>query len=128
MGVQFLSDEYLAAATAALNGDDDFVTSIANIDMGIQFNVSEGPAGDADFYLTVADGAASMVPGELETADVSIASTYETAQAMFSGELNTQMAFMSGKIKVAGNMAVLMMNQGVINKWAAIVADVEVAG
>ena len=37
------------------------------------------------------------------------------------------MAFMTGKIKVAGNMAVLMMNQGVINKWAATVADIDVA-
>ena len=50
------------------------------------------------------------------------------ALALFQGDLNTQMAFMTGKIKVQGNMAVLMMNQGVINKWAATVADIEVAG
>ena len=36
------------------------------------------------------------------------------------------MAFMTGKIKVAGNMAVLMMNQGVINKWSAAIGDVDV--
>ena len=125
MGVQFLSDEHRAAATAALNANDDFVNSIANIDMGLQFHVTEAPSGDVDYYLTVGDGSATMAIGELDSADVSI-STHETALALFTGELNTQMAFMTGKIKVAGNMAVLMMNQGVINKWAATVADLEI--
>ena len=126
MGVKFLSDDHLAAATAALNANDDFVTSIANIDMGLQFHVTEAPEGDIDYYLTVGDGAATMAAGELDGADVSISSSHETALALFTGELNTQMAFMTGKIKVAGNMAVLMMNQGVINKWASTVADIDV--
>lgn len=126
MGLQFLSDEYLAAATAALNANDDFVNSIANIDMGLQFHVTEAPTNDIDFYLMVGEGEATMVAGVLDGADVSISSTHETAVAMFSGELNTQTAFMTGKIKVTGNMAVLMMNQGVINKWAATVGDLDV--
>ena len=126
MSVKFLSDEHLAEATAALNANDDFVGAIANIDMGLQFHVTEAPEGEIDYYLTIADGAAKMASGALEDADVSISSSHETALALFTGELNTQMAFMTGKIKVQGNMAVLMMNQGVINKWAATVADVDV--
>ena len=93
MSVKFLSDDYLATATDALNANDDFVSSIANIDMGLQFHVTEGPEGDTDFYLTVGDGKATMLSGELDGADVSISSTHETAAALFSGELNTQMAF-----------------------------------
>ncbi len=127
MGVQFLSDKHMAAATAALNANDDFVSSITNIDMGLQFHVTEVPGGDVDYYLTVGDGTATMASGELDGADVSISSSHETALALFTGELNTQMAFMTGKIKVAGNMAVLMMNQGVINKWAATVADIDIS-
>lgn len=126
MGAQFLSDEHLAAATDALNSNDDFVSSITNIDMGLQFHVTEAPGGDVDYYLSVGDGSATMAIGELDAADVSITSTHETAVDLFKGDLNTQMAFMTGKIKVAGNMAVLMMNQGVINKWAATVAHVDV--
>ena len=126
MGAKFLTADHMEAATTALNGDDAFVTSIANINLGLQFNVTEGPEGDIDYYLNVSDGAATMAMGELEGADVSIASTYETASALFKGELNTQMAFMTGQIKVAGNMAVLMMNQGVINQWAAVVNELDV--
>lgn len=126
MGVQFLSDDHMAAATAALAADADFTNSIANISMGLQFEVTEGPADDINYYLRVADGGAAMEIGQLEDADVSISSTYETAAAMFKGDLNTQMAFMTGKIKVAGNMAVLMMNQGVITKWGVAMSDLEV--
>ena len=126
MGVQFLSDDHMGAATAALNDDADFVGSIANINMGLQFHATDGPEGDIDFYLSVADGAAKMSRGELDGAEVSIATTHDTAVELFKGDLNTQMAFMTGKIKVAGNMAVLMMNQGVINKWGAAVADLDV--
>ena len=126
MGAQFLSDDHMEAATAALNANDDFVSSIANIDMGLQFHVTEGPTGDIDYYLSVGDSAALMATGELDGADVTITSTHETAIQLFKGDLNTQMAFMTGQIKVAGNMAILMMNQGVINKWSAAIADVDV--
>jgi len=126
MGAQFLSDDHMEAATAALNANDDFVSSIANIDMGLQFHVTEGPMGDIDYYLSVGDSAALMATGELDGADVTITSTHETAIQLFKGDLNTQMAFMTGQIKVAGNMAILMMNQGVINKWGAAIADVDV--
>jgi putative sterol carrier protein len=126
MGVQFLSDDHMEVATAALNANDGFVNSIANINMGLQFHVNEAPSGDVDYHLSIADGSAAMALGELDGADVSITSDYETATALFKGDLNTQMAFMTGKIKVAGNMAVLMMNQGVINQWGAAIADVDV--
>jgi putative sterol carrier protein len=126
MGVQFLSEDHMAAATAALAADDEFTNSITNIDMGLQFEVTEGPSGDIRYYLSIADGSAVMEIGELEGAEVSITSTYETAAAMFKGDLNTQMAFMTGQIKVAGNMAVLMMNQGVITKWGAAMSDLEI--
>lgn len=126
MGVKFLSDDHMAAATAALNANDAFVNSIANINMGLQFHVNEGPSGDIDFYLSVADGSAEMEKGELDGADVSISSDFETATALFNGELNTQMAFMTGKIKVDGNLAKLMTQQAALGHWASAVAGLDV--
>ena len=126
MGVQFLSDDHMDAATTALNENNDFLSSITNVSMGLQFQVTEAPAGEVEYYLSVADGAASMATGTLDDADVTISSTHETAVSLFKGDLNTQMAFMTGQIKVSGNMAVLMMNQGVINKWAEALSVVNV--
>jgi len=125
MGVQFLSDDHMEAATAALNANDGFVNSIANINMGLQFHVNEAPSGDVDYHLSIADGSAAMALGELDGADVSITSDYETATALFKGDLNTQMAFMTGKIKVAGNLAVLMMHQNIITQWANLAENLD---
>lgn len=127
MAVQFLSDEYMEAATAALGADAAFGNATANVNMGIQFQVTETPADDVSYYLTIANGSAEMATGSLDGADVTISSTYDTAVSISKGDLNTQMAFMTGKIKVSGNMAVLMMNQGAINAWSAALTGVEVS-
>jgi putative sterol carrier protein len=127
MAVQFLSDDYMEAATAALGADAAFGNATANVSLGIQFQVTEAPEGEVAYYLTIGNGSAEMATGTLEGADVTIASSYETAVSLSKGDLNTQMAFMTGKIKVSGNMAVLMMNQGAINAWSAALAGLDVA-
>jgi putative sterol carrier protein len=107
------------AASAGLSG------AITNVDLGLQFTVTRDD-GDISYYLSIADGRATMARGELAGADATITSSYETAVALSKGEINTQMAFVSGKIKVAGNMATLMMNQGVINEWTGALAGLEI--
>jgi len=117
---KFLSEEHMQSATEALNGDTSFAEAMANIDLGLQFNVTGGPDGDADYYLQIAEGSAALKLGELEGFDASVASDYESASAISQGDLNVQMAFMTGKIKVGGNMAKVMMHQGLINEFARV--------
>ena len=45
---------------------------------------------------------------------------------MAKGELNTQMAFMTGKIKVSGNMGKLMTNQAMLTHFANAMAGMQV--
>ena len=116
----FLSSEHMAAATEALNGDAAFQEAMANVDLGLQFNVSDGPDGDTDYFLQIGDGTATLELGELDDFDASVGSDYESAAAISQGELNIQMAFMTGKIKVGGNMAKVMMHQGLINEFARV--------
>jgi len=125
LGAQFLSEEYMGEATGRLAASADFSTAITNVSLGLQFTVS-GDDGDISYYLSVADGTATMARGELAGADATVSSSYETAVALSKGDLNTQIAFMTGKIKVAGNMATLMMNQGVINAWTAALSGMDV--
>jgi putative sterol carrier protein len=67
-----------------------------------------------------------MATGVLEGADVTVGNSYETASAISKGDLNTQSAFMAGKLKVTGNLAKLMMHQGAVNQWAAAVKEIPV--
>jgi alkyl sulfatase BDS1-like metallo-beta-lactamase superfamily hydrolase len=117
---QFLSEDHMAIGTAGLNDDAGFTAAMNNVELGLQFNVTDAPDGEIDYYLTVGDGAALLALGTLEDADASVSSDYETAAAISKGELNVQMAFMTGKIKVGGNMAKVMMYQGLINEFARV--------
>jgi putative sterol carrier protein len=125
LGVQFLSEEYMREASDRLAASAGLSGAITNVDLGLQFTVTRDD-GDISYYLSIADGRATMARGELAGADATITSSYETAVALSKGEINTQMAFVSGKIKVAGNMATLMMNQGVINEWTGALAGLEI--
>ena len=121
----FLSSEHMSEATTALNADTGFSTAMANVDFGLQFNVAGTPEGDVPYYLQTAAGAATMALGELDGADASVSSDYDTAVAISKGELNVQMAFMTGKIKVGGNMAKIMMNQSLISEFARVQSNLE---
>jgi len=123
---RFLSEDYMREATAALNADPAFQSAMTNVELGLQFVVTGAPDGDVHYYLKVADGTATMALGELPDADASVTSDYETAAALSKGDLNVQMAFMTGKIKVGGNMAKIMMNQGLINAFASVQSQLDV--
>jgi len=122
----FLSDDHFSAAQQALDADSGFQNNIANVQLGVQFDVTGGPDGDLTYYLDIADGSARTAKGPLADADVTVASDYETSKAIAKGELNVQMAFMTGKIKVGGNMAKIMMHQGVINDYARVLSGLDV--
>ncbi len=62
------------------------------------------------------DGAATpnAVSNEDREADCTITMSTEDFEAMLDGELDPAMAFMTGKLKVDGNMAIAMSLQKVI--------------
>ena len=122
---QFLSEEFMSEATEKLNAHAGFSNAISNVSLGVQFEVSDTPEGEIAYYLKVGDGAAAMARGSLDDADVTITNTYETSVGISKGEINTQMAFMSGQLKVSGNMAMLMMNQAVFNQFTTALSDME---
>lgn len=117
---EFLSEDHMVAGTAALNEDAGFAAAMTGVDLSLQFTVTDAPGGEIDYYLTVGDGTAVLALGTLDDADASVGSDYDTAAAIAKGELNVQMAFMTGKIKVGGNMAKVMMYQGLINEFARV--------
>lgn len=124
---KFLSQEWLDALTATVNTHSGFAGAVANVNLTLQFVVTDAPEGaESTYYIRVADGAAEAGAGEAADADATITNDYATAGAISRGEMNTQMAFMTGKLKVSGNMAKLMMNQGMLTQFAAATKDMPV--
>ena len=120
---KFLSSEWAQEVDQTLNNHQGFKNAIGKADLGIAFNVSGGPDGDVAYYLKTSNGDVDLALGTLEGADVTINTTYDTASSISKGDLNVQTAFMTGKLKVAGNLAKLMMHQAAIAQWSAAVKD-----
>ena len=123
---KFLSEEWASQVTTALNNHQGFKNAIGDADLSIQFSTTEAPDGEVDYYLQAGGGNATMAIGTLEGADVTVKQSYDTAKAISTGELNTQTAFMTGKLKVSGNLAKLMMHQNAIQQWSSAVSELDV--
>jgi len=124
---KFLTTEWLEALSATVNAHDGFMSAIANVDLTLQFEVPDAPEGaEGRYFIAIGDGSATTGAGDADSADATITNDYETAVSISKGDLNTQMAFMTGKLKVGGNMAKLMMNQSMLTQFATAAADLEV--
>jgi SCP-2 sterol transfer family len=110
----FLSDEWMDAARGIRAKYHDQVPKITT---SIRINqvITDVPFGDGTVtsHLDTSSGEVVMELGELEGADATVTTDYATAKAMFvDGDQAVAMqAFMSGKIKVQGDMMKLMAMQ-----------------
>ena len=123
---KFLTEEWARDVSKALNSHEGFKNAIGAAELGIQFTVEETPDEDVDYYLKSSGGSTNLAVGTLDDPDVTVKQSYDTAVAISKGDLNTQTAFMTGKLKVSGNLAKLMMHQSAVQQWAAAVSDLDV--
>jgi putative sterol carrier protein len=97
---EFLSDAWVAelgaaAAEARLPPDLHLV---------VQQVVLHDRGDETAFAIRIEDGAASVQPGRADDADLSFTQDRATAAAIAQGELSAQAAFMSGRLRVGGDL------------------------
>ncbi len=128
MAVDFLTSEWAEGLEQTVNGHEGFTKAISNVEMTLQFVVTDVPDRDGDYKYAIAldKGSASVIEGEVDSADVTITNGYETAKGISKGEVNTQMAFMTGKLQVQGDLAKLMMHQAALNQFAQAASQLDV--
>ena len=64
----------------------------------------------------------------MPTADCTIKISRKNLEKLVNGKLNPMTAFLTGKIKVGGNMAKVMMYQGLINEFARVSSTLDLDG
>ncbi len=125
MAVKYLSEEWAKEVTNALNSDDAFKQQAANKTVKLQ-QVVQGGDGETRYYFKLEDGKVEVALGDLPDAEATLTSDYETSSQLSRAELNATAAYMSGKLKIQGDLMKLMQLQGMFNAMPAAVKDVEV--
>ena len=150
MSLRFLSPEWADALTSAVNAGDAFAqaagaqrariqqvitsadgetrywTTIEGGAIAMGMGDLEAPDAPAHYWIKIDDGAIDMGLGDAEGADSTITESYDTAVALARRELSPVTGFMMGKIRVEGNMGLLMGLAGALGKLADAMAELDV--
>ena len=125
MTVKFLSKEWADAVKQALNDDEAFRQAAAGKKASIQQLIT-GPEGQTDYWIKIDGGSIDMGLGDADEPEVTITQSYATAVALAKNELSAVTAYMTGKIKIGGNMGLLLGLQGVLTQLPAAMASIDV--
>ena len=126
MGVKFLSAEWCQAVQDALNANEAFTRSAASMGAKIQ-QVVTGPDGETRYWFKLEGGKAGLGLGDsTEAVDATITQDYDTAMKLSKNELTGTAAYMSGKLRVSGDLMKLMQLQGALGQMPAALKDLDV--
>jgi putative sterol carrier protein len=125
VSVKFLSDEWAQALKAELNQSEDFRQAAAGHEATIQ-QVITGADDPTHYWITIGDGTIDMGVGDIAGEDATITQSYDAAAALARGELSPVTAFMTGKLKIAGNMGMILGLQGALAQLPAAMAKIDV--
>ena len=125
MAVRFLSQGWIDVLEAALNDDAAFREAAAGTTVALQQVITTSD-GEVRYWTTLTDGVVAFGIGDLDAPDATIRQSYETAAGLARRETNPVMAFMTGKIKVDGDMGRLMAMQGILSKLADVMGTLDV--
>ena len=76
----------------------------------------KGDQGETRYWIRIVDQTIDMGVGDVDGPDATISQSYDTAVGLARSEVSPVTAFMTGKIKVDGNMGMLMGLQGVLTQ------------
>lgn len=82
----------------------------------IQFNLTGD--GGGEWNVAIADGACQVSEGAHGAPNMTMTMAASDYVDMITGKLNGQMAFMSGKLKIAGDMGLAMKMQSLFKRPA----------
>ncbi|HEX7463806.1 MAG TPA: histidine phosphatase family protein [Actinomycetota bacterium] len=123
--VRFLSEEWATELKERLNASESFKKAAGLTAAKLQ-QVITGPGGEQRYWIRVGDGAIDMGSGDVDAPDATITEDYETAVALARSELNAVSGFMSGKIRITGNMMLIMQLQAAIAELPRAMQEMDI--
>ena len=125
MTVKFLSEPWAEALKAELNGSEEFRRAAAGQKATIQ-QVITNTDGETHYWISIVDGQIDLGVGDVDAPDATITQSYDSAAALAKGELSAVTAFMTGRLRIAGNMGMILGLQGALAQLPAAMAKIDV--
>ena len=122
--MRYLSPEWIDAAQRALAADPALPEALAGVTLTVEQAVDGVTAGAARWHITIGGGRVALAPGPAEQADLRFTTTYETAAQIATGRLAAQRAFVEGRLRVGGDLALLLTHQRAVAAVDDALADV----
>jgi putative sterol carrier protein len=119
----YLTSEWLDAAQRAVEADTTLPEATKDVQLTVQQVVTGGPNGDAAYHVVIDHGTVRVVDGETSEATVTFMQSWDTAVAIGRGELSAQGAFMTGLIRVRGDLPKLVEYGSVFGGVDDVFAD-----
>jgi putative sterol carrier protein len=113
--VAYLSDEWMHTAGTALADDPALAEATSDLDLTVAYEVTGTPGGKAAYALRFDRGTVTLEPGPHPEAPVSFTLDYDTAAMIARNELSAQAAFMQGRLKLGGDVTVLIRDGGALD-------------
>lgn len=121
----YLSPAWFEEVSAAARRSERLRPTAAGARVTIQQVVTGGPDGEVRYWVRLEDGAVEAGPGDAaERADATVTESYETAAAVSRGELEVEAALLAGRIRLSGDVGVLLRNQAALQAVGAAFAEV----
>lgn len=125
--VRFLSPDWLAELDAAVRAHPRLGELTGDVRMVIEQRVTggaEGGVGDVVYHVVLDHGLASVEPGPAVDPTVTFSQDVQVARAIATGEESAQRAFMSGQLRVGGDLQSLTAHQDVLGDLGDVFAAV----
>ncbi len=108
---KYLTPEWVADLDRAAQASEAIRAAAPELVFVAEHAVTGLPVGTVRYHIEFDHGVARLRFGPAERADASFTEDHETAVAVSTGAINAQSAFMSGRLRVSGDMDKLMAAQ-----------------
>jgi hypothetical protein len=122
--VVLFTDDWLAALDRAAGADPTLRAATAGIELVVNHRITGGPDGEVGYHVAFHRGEVRFGPGCDPAAQVSFGQDHATAVGLATGTLSAQHAFMTGRLRVAGDLGLLTRHAGALDQLADVFATV----
>ena len=111
---KYLSQEWIDELDRAAQMSGLVRAAAPDLVLVVEHEVTGSPDGTVRYHIVFDRGSARLRAGAAEKADACFTEDHATAVAVSSGDINAQSAFMTGRLKVRGDMEKLIAAQPAI--------------